>query len=623
MINLIQTTKLSFKKVKFNKGKTLFVIVPISLLFMLLVIASSEITNIINVAEKSIFSSIQSQNEVIELNKNSTSFGGSRTISFDSSSTDSSYTAADTTAIDSVNNVEKSSLITTVPIKNITSSDTIDGSTISTTSLAGLDGEYAKIYSNEDFTYKEGDVIPIILNANDLQESYQDWQGKDEIDVDLSALRNAGPPKEGTNPLQAQNPNKTKALVYNKADLIGKEFTMSFGGLDDIQNYTQESTSTGFKYVKKTQDTINTETATRKTDISKYWDYAKISKPITYKFKVVGIVEGSDKTKSYVPTAFATKVLKDYLSNELSARNATAIATTDLNSQYKGLVYDGVSLKDDATNGLFAGFRRQLNQQQRNFNSDNQGRTFVRGEGAPQANFSVNFADATKGYNIPGLVVTTDRTTNEVTGEKKDFDLKKELPLESTTILIKVNSTDNLTQVVTDLNAKGYTYRDNSKSEEFKRLQNSLYTGLNIASIAFMVIAALFILLNMSKFVSESRKEIGIFRAIGAKRMDIRAIFISQSFIYIIISMITGALLGVGAILAFSGPILNSAQSFINSTVGGILTLTGSVSQSDFMNIEYKSILIYAGVLLIVTLIASLWPSEQASRVSPVEAIRN
>lgn len=334
MIRLNQTIKLSTKKVKFSKGKSAFVIVPIALMFALLVFASSEITNVINVAEKSVFSSIDSQNQVIELNKNQVTGGpgGTTTISFDGNSEDTGYTATDTSTIDGINNVDQANLVTTVPIKNISTSDAIGTSKFSITSLAGLEEKYASVYTNENFSYKEGDAIPIILNANDFKEIYEEWNGQDSIVVDLSKLRNAGPPAEGSSdPVASQNPSKTKALTYSKEDLIGKEITINFGGLDAIQDYTQTPSVSGITFAKKTAETIATETATRQTDISKYWDYSKISTPLTYKFVVVGIIEGSDKTKSYVPTAFADKVLQDYLKNAVDARNSTAIDSTLLN----------------------------------------------------------------------------------------------------------------------------------------------------------------------------------------------------------------------------------------------------------------------------------------------------
>ena len=59
-MNIFQALKLAFKKIKFNKGKSLFVIIPIALMVAIIVLASSEAISLINVAHNSIFSPIQS-----------------------------------------------------------------------------------------------------------------------------------------------------------------------------------------------------------------------------------------------------------------------------------------------------------------------------------------------------------------------------------------------------------------------------------------------------------------------------------------------------------------------------------------------------------------------------------
>jgi ABC-type antimicrobial peptide transport system permease subunit len=621
MINIFQTIKISLRKVKFNKPKSIFIILPISLMFALLFIASSEALSLINVTEKSIFSSIESQNETIELNKNGTTQGGPggmRTFSFSSDSEDQSYTNSDVSTIESLENVEQANLVTETPVENVKTSDLFEGLNIELNGLAGLDSEYANLYTDESFEYSEGEAIPIILNANDFIENYQDWQGKDEIVIDLSKLRNSGPPEDGTDPIADQNPNKTKSVSYTKEDLIGKEITVTVGGLDELQNYTQEPSSNGLTFKKKTAETLATEETTRKDEISKYWDYSKISTPLTYTFKIVGIAEGSDKTKTYIPTAFADKLLKDYIQNEISARNTTAIATEDLNSKFQGLVFDGVSLKDDSLSALFSGIKRQVGGQLKQPPAS--GSFSV--QSAPQ-NIKIGLPDESTSYKIPGFVLNKDRTTEEITGEYRSFDMAKQIPLDSTTILVKINSIDSRDQVIDALNEKGYFYQDFSKYKEFEQLETYLYTGLNIASIIFMIVTALFILINMARFVSESRKEIGIFRAIGATRMDIRSIFIIQSLLYIIIAIILGIVIGLIGVLGLSNLMLGSAQQFINTTIGEILPLTGDINQMDFINFNYQTIGIYTGILLIVTLIVSLWPAEQAAKVSPVEAIRN
>jgi putative ABC transport system permease protein len=127
----------------------------------------------------------------------------------------------------------------------------------------------------------------------------------------------------------------------------------------------------------------------------------------------------------------------------------------------------------------------------------------------------------------------------------------------------------------------------------------------------------------MAKFVSEGKKEIGIFRAIGATKGDIRLIFILQTLAYILISLVMGAILGVVSLFVASSIMVTSAQSFITSAVGTTIVLSQQISQSNFLSLDYRMILIYSGVLLLVTLIVSLIPSSQAAKVSPVEAIRN
>jgi ABC-type antimicrobial peptide transport system permease subunit len=659
MINIFQASRLTLKKIKFNKGKSLFVIIPIALMFGIIVFADSEALNLINVAHNSIFSPIQSQNEIIELNKTTSG----RDMFSDTASTN--YSTTDNSMISTISNVEKVSLIKELPIDIIKTNDLFTDKTVEISSLAGLDSEYAQLYTSQSFEYTDNADIPIILNANDFNEIFVDWGGKTEISVDYTST--ASPEDSAT--LATQSPVKSKAITYSRDELIGKKITVTFGGLDTISNVKQESTTTGYKYTQKTETELATEIEARKTAITKYWDYTKISTPITYTFVVAGISEGTDKTKAYVPEAFAEKLMKEYLAISVNARNTTAIASAEQNATYTGLVYDGVTLGTDSTSTLFAGLRNQINTQItgqiNNINSqiDSQNaainsanatnranfeamKNFTPGQGGPgsggtrpsgsfrsitssvskisTSSIKVSYSGMATSYNIPGLVYSKDRTTSEITGEYSGFATTAvNVPLPSKTILIKINELTNRDQIITDLNAKGYNYQDYSQYKQFDKLESYMYLILNIGSIVFMVVTALFILINMAKFVSEGKKEIGIFRAIGATKGDIRLIFILQTLAYIVISLITGAIIGVVSMLAASAIMVTSAQSFITSAIGTTIVLSQEISQSNFLSLDYKMILIYSGVLLLVTLIVSLIPSSQAAKVSPVEAIRN
>jgi putative ABC transport system permease protein len=190
-------------------------------------------------------------------------------------------------------------------------------------------------------------------------------------------------------------------------------------------------------------------------------------------------------------------------------------------------------------------------------------------------------------------------------------------------MLIKISSVDAREGVVSGLNSKGFRYQDYSQYKQYEKLESSLSTILGIGSIVFMVVTALFILINMAKFVSEGRKEIGIFRAIGATKGDIRLLFMTQSFQYIVLAIIGGIVFGVLGVIATSGIMATQAKTFINTAVGSSVIINTTLSNTDFMGFDFQTILLYALALIVITLIVALIPSSQAARVSPVEAIRN
>ena len=233
----------------------------------------------------------------------------------------------------------------------------------------------------------------------------------------------------------------------------------------------------------------------------------------------------------------------------------------------------------------------------------------------------VSYDGQTVSYNVPGLIYSKDRTTGTVSGEKKD--LTTNIPLVSNTILIKLSSIDARDQAVKDLNTKGYRYTDYSQYKQYNQLETYIHLILNIATVVFMAVTALFILINMAKFVSEGKKEIGIYRAIGATKGDIRLLFILQTLAYIILSLLFGALVGTAVIFGLSNLMVTSANYLINTLVGSTVAISGTITTANFIRFDLQTLGLYTGAMLLVTLIVSLIPSGQAAKVSPIEAIRN
>lgn len=208
MINIFQAQRLALKKVTYSKGKSMFVIIPITLLFSIIVVAASEAVSMINVAHDSIFSPLASQNEVLELTKNQQQLPRF----MQQEVADSSYTTTDNVLISSIDNVEKTSFINELPISLIQVEGLFTDNTVSVSSLAGLDPDFAALYTDQNFTCTEGEPIPIILNANDFIEVYEDWQGKSEISIDYTQASDPSKIDE----LSSQSPVKTRAIAYNR-----------------------------------------------------------------------------------------------------------------------------------------------------------------------------------------------------------------------------------------------------------------------------------------------------------------------------------------------------------------------------------------------------------------------
>ncbi|WP_163655236.1 alpha/beta fold hydrolase [Listeria sp. PSOL-1] len=120
--------------------------------------------------------------------------------------------------------------------------------------------------------------------------------------------------------------------------------------------------------------------------------------------------------------------------------------------------------------------------------------------------------------------------------------------------------------------------------------------GISLLVSAIMVIVVLYI------SVSERTKEIGILRALGARRKDIRYLFVSEAFFLGLFSSILGV---IGAVVT---------QALVNPI--------------SYEHITYNIIQISLGhaifgvvINIIINLLAALAPSRKAAKLDPIEAL--
>jgi len=595
------------KKLKYRTGKALFLIIPIIVLVILSVVATSQAKNIKKAMNDHIFKEIKAQGTVIEIEYPRESFepgagGGNQ----QSSASENQYTEVDLATIKSISNVQNASINYSLPISNIKTTDLFTDKTISFRNISALNEDMAGLYTQESFNYTDGEAIPIILNSSQLVTTYEDWGDKTTYTMDFRAMReSAQAGTTSTDPMQS-SPVKTTAIEYTKDELLGKEFTITFGGFANIEDYTTTRSDGTTTMTKLTTSQLNTLIAARKTAVNKYWKYDTLANGVTYKFKVVGIVESNSNSNIFVPESFAKKVMYDYIDLQFQARLSNSISDSLLNTTYLGLTYNGTELNSTRSAMMFGG-----------------GRDFGRpGSGAPGSSSSSSSSQKT--YEIPGLVIEVDENdSSEVDGIYSDKSVYETAVQTGDRINIKINDFLNRTQVVKDLNAKGYAYQDTSDYSVFSKVQDTLNAVSTGVIIGFIVLTISVIILTMSKFVSESRKEIGIYRAVGFTKGNILSIFLTQSIMYTAVGYIIGLGIGYGVNLLAGRFVAKWFESFVNNTVKQSFNVVGSIDTSVFNKIDLNSMLVLSGILLVVTVVISFIPAYKASVVSPVEAIKN
>ncbi len=149
------------------------------------------------------------------------------------------------------------------------------------------------------------------------------------------------------------------------------------------------------------------------------------------------------------------------------------------------------------------------------------------------------------------------------------------------------------------------------RGQQFEAMTAAYSMMVSISSL-FALFIGMFIIYNaFSIAVTQRRSEIGVLRALGATRRQIRRLFLAESAITGIIGSVGGLLFG----LLIARGIAASIGTLI-SDVYGVAQRTEEIATSPV-------VLAVALVLGIVTsIVAALVPAQQAARVDPVHALQ-
>ncbi len=137
--------------------------------------------------------------------------------------------------------------------------------------------------------------------------------------------------------------------------------------------------------------------------------------------------------------------------------------------------------------------------------------------------------------------------------------------------------------------------------------------------LAFIVLVAAFnIVSTLIMVVMEKTRDIGILRTVGASTRTIMAVFVFEGFIIGLIGTILGLVGGV----IFANQLNNIADAVANITGFELFPSEMYIFDQIPVNIQPRDVLWTAGVAVVLSFLAAVYPAWQAARVDPVESLR-
>jgi len=162
-------------------------------------------------------------------------------------------------------------------------------------------------------------------------------------------------------------------------------------------------------------------------------------------------------------------------------------------------------------------------------------------------------------------------------------------------------------------------------TKDWMEMNRNLFSALRMEKIAMFIILVLIVLVAAFNIIStlimvvmEKNKDIAILKSMGAPSKGILKIFIIEGLVIGVVGTALGTLLGLGA--AFN---LEKIESFVENLFG-FKILSSEVYYIDKLPSKVNPVDVawIVTTAILISLLATLYPSWRASKLDPAEALR-
>jgi len=156
-------------------------------------------------------------------------------------------------------------------------------------------------------------------------------------------------------------------------------------------------------------------------------------------------------------------------------------------------------------------------------------------------------------------------------------------------------------------------FQTNSLSDTLGEIDN-IFRFLNLILIGFgsigMIVAVLGMFNTLTISLLERTKEIGLMMALGARRKDMRKLFVFEALLISLVGSIIGILIAY-----ITGRIVNIAVN-LNAQSRGVF------DGIDLFSTPFWAVLAVIGGTMLVGLLVVYFPARRAERINPIDALR-